>query len=65
MGDLDTGEGGVVIPGAGSYSVGLDFDRRSGYLFVRGGLTGDHRAVPMHALRALMSGRLYITPVKG
>ena len=42
--DLRTGEGSELVPGSlGLIAVGLDFDRRSGYLFVAGGLTGDGR----------------------
>lgn len=42
--DLRTGEGNTLIPGPlGLIAVGLDFDKRSGYLFVAGGLTGDGR----------------------
>lgn len=40
-GDLRTGEGGILYPGAsGEVSVGMSFDERSGYLFVAGGATG-------------------------
>ena len=40
-GDLRTGEGGVLVPGAaGRVAVGLAYDERSGYLFVAGGPTG-------------------------
>jgi len=43
--DLRTGAGSTLVPGfPGSLiAVGLDFDPRSGYLFVAGGLTGDGR----------------------
>lgn len=43
--DLRTGAGSELVPGfPGSlFAVGLDFDARSGYLFVAGGLTGDGR----------------------
>lgn len=43
--DLRTGAGSTLITGMpGSlFAVGLDFDARSGYLFVAGGLTGDGR----------------------
>jgi hypothetical protein len=43
--DLRTGAGSELVPGLpGSlFAVGLDFDPRSGYLFVAGGLTGDGR----------------------
>lgn len=43
--DLRTGASSELIPGfPGSlFAVGLDFDVRSGYLFVAGGLTGDGR----------------------
>ncbi len=38
-GDLRTGETEVLVPGApGRLSVGMSVDRRSGYLFVAGGL---------------------------
>lgn len=40
-GDLRTGAGSVVVPGAeGRISVGLDLDARSGLLWVAGGSTG-------------------------
>ncbi len=40
-GDLRTGEGEVLVPGAeGGIAVGMDFDERSGYLFVAGGTSG-------------------------
>lgn len=39
--DVRTGEGEVFIPGAeGRIAVGLDFDPRTGYLYVAGGPTG-------------------------
>ncbi len=43
--DLRTGAGSALVQGfPGSlFAVGLDFDARSGYLFVAGGLTGDGR----------------------
>ena len=42
--DLGTGAGDILIPGSsGLLAVGLDFDKRSGYLFVAGGPTGDGR----------------------
>ncbi|MGB5630337.1 MAG: hypothetical protein WBM45_15810 [Woeseiaceae bacterium] len=43
--DLMTGEGSILVPGSTDtpMAVGLDFDARSGYLFVAGGLTGDGR----------------------
>lgn len=42
--DLRTGAGTELVPGSfGLIAVGLDFDERSGYLFVAGGLTGDAR----------------------
>lgn len=41
-GDLSTGEGEVVVPGTeGGQGLGMKYDRRSGYLFVCGGLSGD------------------------
>ncbi|HEX6288798.1 MAG TPA: hypothetical protein VFZ66_06380 [Herpetosiphonaceae bacterium] len=40
--DLRTGEGSILVAGAtGRVAVGLDFDRRSNYIFVAGGATGD------------------------
>jgi len=43
--DLRTGAGSILVPGLPGerLAVGLDFDVRSGYLFVAGGLTGDGR----------------------
>jgi sugar lactone lactonase YvrE len=41
-GDVRTGEGEVFIQGeTGKLAVGMDFDRRSGYLFVSGGTSGN------------------------
>lgn len=40
-GDYRTGQGGVLVPGqTGRVTVGLSFDKRSGYLFAAGGGTG-------------------------
>jgi sugar lactone lactonase YvrE len=40
-GDLRTGEGDILVaPQEGRMAIGLDFDSRSGYLFVSGGPTG-------------------------
>src|SRR5918912_4473148 len=40
--DLRTGEGQILVPGqTGRVAVGLDFDRRSNYIFAAGGGTGD------------------------
>ncbi len=43
--DLRTGAGSILVQGSLGelLAVGLDFDRRSKYLFVAGGLTGDGR----------------------
>lgn len=44
--DLRTGAVNMLVEGLGpglSFAVGLDFDERSGYLFVAGGFTGDGR----------------------
>lgn len=41
MGDLSTGEGEVVVPATGTVANGLEYDRRSGYLYVCGGPTGE------------------------
>ncbi|CAM9898713.1 unnamed protein product [Scytosiphon promiscuus] len=42
-GDLRTGEGEVVLADAGGIALGLDYDRRSGYLFVCGSFAGTAR----------------------
>lgn len=39
--DLRTGEVEVVVPANGLPAVGMDYDRRSGYLFVAGGPIGN------------------------
>ena len=40
-GDLRTGEGAILIPGqSGRVTVGIKFDKRTGYLFAAGGPTG-------------------------
>jgi sugar lactone lactonase YvrE len=40
-GDYRTGQGGVLVPGqTGRVTVGLSFDKRSGYLFAAGGPSG-------------------------
>lgn len=45
-GDFGTGEGSVLLPNAmGESAVGLDFDRRTGYLYVAGGGTGGAQIV--------------------
>lgn len=41
--DLRTGAGSILVPGLGPIAVGLDFDERSGYVFVAGGIFGDGR----------------------
>lgn len=41
--DLRTGAGEILLEGPGTPAVGLDFDRRTGYLFVSGGPNGDGR----------------------
>ena len=39
--DARTGEGAILVPGQpGRVAVGLDFDRRSNYIYVAGGATG-------------------------
>jgi sugar lactone lactonase YvrE len=43
-GDLRTGKSQILVPGEdGRLSVGMDFDERSGYLFVAGGANGAAR----------------------
>lgn len=43
-GDLRTGEGDILVPGAaGQIAVGMDYDSRSGHLFVAGGPSGTVR----------------------
>lgn len=44
-GDLSTGEGEVVLSDAGGPALGLDYDRRSGYLYVAGSFAGDIRGL--------------------
>lgn len=40
--DLRTGEGEILVPGVeGRVAVGLSFDRRTNYIYVAGGPTGD------------------------
>lgn len=40
-GDLKTGKGQVVVPAAGGGVGGLAYDKRSKYLFVCGGFSGE------------------------
>lgn len=40
-GSLETGNGSVVILGSGNSAAGMDYDRRSGYLYVSGGPSGN------------------------
>ncbi|CAM9164405.1 unnamed protein product, partial [Hapterophycus canaliculatus] len=47
-GDLETGEGQVMELSAPGPAVGLDYDRRSGYLFVAGGPVGTARVYDEH-----------------
>ena len=54
-----TGARTTVVPGAaGSVSVGLSFDRRSGYLFVAGGPTGTARVVNTRTGQVLATHQL-------
>jgi len=46
--DLRTGAGEILLEGPGTPAVGLDFDRRTGYLFVSGGPNGDGRIYNTH-----------------
>ncbi len=46
--NLATGAGEILIEGPDTPAVGLDFDRRSGYLFVSGGPNGDGRIYNTH-----------------
>jgi sugar lactone lactonase YvrE len=46
--DLSTGAGEILLEGPGTPAVGLDFDRRTGYLFVSGGPNGDGRIYDTH-----------------
>ncbi|MCB8928875.1 MAG: superoxide dismutase [Ardenticatenaceae bacterium] len=46
--DLESGEGHIAIEGPGTPAVGLDYDRRTGYLFVSGGPNGDGRIYNTH-----------------
>ncbi|MAT99466.1 MAG: superoxide dismutase [Anaerolineaceae bacterium] len=46
--DLSTGAGEILLEGPGTPAVGLDFDRRTGYLFVSGGPNGDGRIYNTH-----------------
>ena len=46
--DLETGAGYIAIEGPGTPAVGLDYDRRTGYLFVSGGPNGDGRIYNTH-----------------
>lgn len=46
--DLSTGDGEILLEGPGTPAVGLDFDRRTGYLFVSGGPNGDGRIYDTH-----------------
>lgn len=39
-GDMSTGEGEVVVPPVGAMSLGMDYDKRTGYLYVAGGFNG-------------------------
>lgn len=41
-GDLSTGEGKIMVEDAGGMATGLTYDKRSGYLYVCGGFTGEH-----------------------
>ena len=53
--DLRTGAGSILVPATSlsPFAVGLDFDARSGYLFVAGGLTGDGRVYDTDTGQAL------------
>ena len=40
-GDLSTGKGEIVVEDAGGMVAGMTYDKRSGYLYVCGGSTGE------------------------
>lgn len=44
-GDLSTGEGEAVLSEAGEPALGLDYDRRSGYLYVAGSFAGNRKGL--------------------
>ena len=46
--NLESGAGHIAIEGPGTPAVGLDYDRRTGYLFVSGGPNGDGRIYNTH-----------------
>jgi sugar lactone lactonase YvrE len=55
-----TGEGSILTPGAtGRVSVGVDFDSRSGYLWIAGGGTGEVRVVDSESGAILQT---YVVP---
>lgn len=55
-GDLRTGEGEIVI--SGGQAAGLDYDRRSGYLFVAGAFTGERQ----NSIKYYMSANIQACP---
>lgn len=62
--DLRTGAGRMLVPGLGLIAVGLDFDPRSGYLFVAGGFTGDGRVYDT-STGEFVTQLPFITPFSG
>ena len=63
--DLRTGAVNLLVQGLGpglSFAVGLDFDERSGYLFVAGGYTGDGRVYDTHT-GALVNPLPFVAPL--
>jgi outer membrane protein assembly factor BamB len=68
-GDLRTGEGDILVPAqAGRSAIGLDYDSRTGYLFVSGGNTGqayvyDGETGETKAVYDLAAGMVFINDV--
>ncbi len=60
--DLRTGNGHVLVPPQpGRVAVGLDFDRRTNYIFVAGGATGDAYVYDANSGATVMTYTLALT----
>jgi sugar lactone lactonase YvrE len=60
--DLRTGAGEILVPGTGTQAVGLSFDRRTGFLFVSGGVTGTASVYDSRTGAVVASIELSVSP---
>ena len=60
-GDISTGEGKIVVKDAGGTALGMAYDKRSGYLYVCGGFTGEENLCDTKDVSHVL-GRVEVCP---